>query len=290
MAREFLASVDLPVHQACFAVAGPVVNGQAVLTNLPWVVDETALREALGLQAVRVLNDVQAMAQAIPSLGPAELLTLQQGDATPGGAIGLIAPGTGLGQAFLTWDGTRYLAHASEGSHTDFGPTSALQTDLLRFLQRRLGRVSYERVCAGRSIPDLYEFLRDSGLFPESAALGAQLAGEPDRTPVIVAAGLDQAQPDPLCRETLNLFASILGSQGGNLALAILATGGIYISGGMAQRILPVVPEALELFLTNFHNKGRLTPLLKRLPVHAILEPVALLGASLYGFEHLPVD
>jgi glucokinase len=283
IASEFLADVDLPVTHACFAVAGPVIGGRATLTNLPWVVEESALRAALGLQFVRLLNDVEAVAAAVPHLQPAELHTLQAGEPVPGGAMAVIAAGTGLGEAFLTWDGARYHAHASEGSHVNFGPTTPHETELLRYLQTRWGRVSYERVCAGRSIPDLYDFLKDEGRTPESPALRAQLATAPDRTPPIVAAALDPQQPDPLCLAALDLFVANLGAEAGNLALVVLATGGVYLAGGLAQRVLPTT--GARLLLSKFHDKGRLSPLLARMPVHLILEPVALLGAAATAFE-----
>jgi glucokinase len=282
---EFVAELDCPVAQACFAVAGPVRSGKASLTNLPWVVDESVLRATLQIDLVRLLNDVEAMAAAVPYLRPADVRTLQSGEPEPGGAVAVIAAGTGLGEAYLVWDGLRYVAHASEGSHNDFGATSEHETELLRYLQRRWGRVSYERVCAGQSIPDLYDFLRAEGHAPESDVMRAQLATVRDRTPPIVAAALDANAPDPLCLAAVNMFASTLGAEAGNLALTVLATGGLYVAGGMAQRILPVATEPRELFMTSFNRKGRLSPLLSRVPVHLIVESVALLGAAMYGFE-----
>jgi glucokinase len=285
IAREYITAVDLPVTQACFAVAGPVSHGRATLTNLPWVVEESALKAALGLEWVSVLNDVEAMAAAVPHLRPAELSTLREGEPEPGGAIALIAPGTGLGAAFLTWDGMRYHAFPSEIGHVDFGPTTPQQTELLRRLQVHWGRVSYERVCAGRSIPDLYDFLKEEGEMQESAAVRAELSRVHDRTPVIMAAGVDQPGPDPLCQATLKLFTSIFGAAAGNLVLSVLATGGLYIGGGIPQRMLPATTGHGELFLSTFQEKGRLSPLLARVPVHLIISPVALLGATYHGLD-----
>jgi glucokinase len=285
IANEFIAEVDLPVTSACFAVAGPVSEGSATLTNLPWVVEESALQAALKLEGVRLLNDVEAIAAAVPHLRPADVRVLQQGDPVPGGAIAVIAAGTGLGEAYLTWDGSRYRAHPSEGSHVDFGPTSPRETSLLRFLQARLGRVSYERVCAGRSIPDLYEFIRDEEAVPESPRLAAELAQARDRTPLIMAAALDAQEPDPLSLSALKMFVSILGSEAGNLTLSVVATGGVYLSGGIVQRMLPLAAEQDALFLSAFYNKGRLTPLLKQIPIYAILESVALQGAAFHAFD-----
>jgi glucokinase len=280
---EYVASVDFPVMHACFAVAGQVISGRAVLTNLPWVVEESVLQAELRIEFVRLLNDVEAVAAAVPHLQPTDLHTLQAAEPVPGGAIAVVAAGTGIGEAFLTWDGARYRAQPSEGGHVNFGPTTPRETELLRYLQARWGRVSYERVCAGRSIPDLYDFLKDEGRTPESPILRGQLATAPDRTPPIVAAALDTHDPDPLCLAALDLFIANLGAETGNLALVVLATGGVYIAGGMAQRVLPATGS--WLFLSKFHDKGRLSPLLARMPVHLILEPVALLGAAVTAFE-----
>lgn len=281
--NEYIATVGHPVTHACFAVAGQVVSGQAVLTNLPWLVAESALRAELRVEFVRLLNDVEAVAAAVPHLYPADLHTLQTGEPVSGGAIAVIAAGTGVGEAFLTWDGARYRAHPSEGGHVNFGPTTPRETELLRYLQARWGRVSYERVCAGRSIPDLYDFLKEEGRTPESSALREQLETASNRTPPIVTAALDPHEPDPLCRAALDLFIANLGAEAGNLALVVLATGGVYIAGGLAQRVLPATGS--WLFLSKFHDKGRLSPLLARMPVHLILEPVALLGAAVTAFE-----
>jgi glucokinase len=285
IAREYLAEVDLPVTQACFAVAGPVSNGRATLTNLPWVLEESALQAALGLEAVSLLNDVEAMATAVPHLRPDELHTVREGEPVPGGAIAVMAPGTGLGQAFLVWDGLRYRAHPSEAGHIDFGPTTPQQTELLNRLRARWGRVSYERVCAGRSIPDLYDFLKDVGQMQESAVIRAQLDKVRDRTPTIMAGGLAQPDADPLCRATLDLFIAILGAASANFVLSVLATGGLYIGGGIPQRMLPHATGQGSRFLSTFQDKGRLSPLLARVPVHVIVEPVALLGAALHGLD-----
>jgi glucokinase len=285
IAREFIAEVNLPVTWACFAVAGPVVDGSATLTNLPWMIDETSLQATLRLELVSLLNDVEATAVAVPFLQPSELHTLQEGTPVSGGAIAVVAPGTGLGEAFLTWDGSRYRAYPSEGGHINFGPTTFRETELLRFLQARWGRVSYERVCAGRSIPDLYDFLKDEGLTPESPAVRAQLATVRDRTPTIMAAALDAGEPDPLCLATMNMFVSIMGAEAGNLALTVLATGGVYIAGGIPPRILPLMSGEGQAFLSSFQDKGRLSPMLSRAPVHVVIEPVALLGAALHGLD-----
>ncbi len=283
--REFLAGNNVRVDRGCFAVAGPVLAGSARTTNLPWVLEEGALASALGLDAVTLLNDLEAIARAVPLLAPADLHVLNRGEAMPGGALAVIAPGTGLGEAYLTWEGTGYRAHASEGGHTDFAPTTPLQADLLRSLQQRFDHVSYEMVCSGIGIPNLYGYLRERGEVPESPDLARQLATAPDQTRLIFAAGLAAPAPDPLSAATLALFVEILAAEAGNLALKALATGGVYISGGLALRTLPLLESAH--FAESFRRKGRFTDLLSRLPVQVILAPAALIGAAARGLELL---
>jgi len=282
LAQEFLGQVRLPVSRACFGVAGPVLAGQAKITNLPWTIDERGLEEALNLPFVRLMNDLEAIACAIPFLEPADLHTLNPGQPEPGGAIAVIAPGTGLGEAFLTWDGSRYQAHPSEGGHTDFAPNSPLEAELWRCLQRRLKHVSNERVCSGLGLPNIYAYLRDSGYGEEPAWLAEELATAEDPTPLIVQAALDEERPCELCRATLSTFTAILGAEAGNLALKVLATGGVYLAGGIPPRILPALKG--ERFLRAFCHKGRMSELAARMPVHVVLNPkVALIGAACRG-------
>jgi glucokinase len=284
LVREFLAQLDLKPERASFGVSGPVVAGQATITNLPWVIDKTQLQAALNLSFVRLLNDLEAIAYAVPLLEPADLHTLNEGQPTPGGAVAVIAPGTGLGEAFLTWDVSRYRPHASEGGHTDFAPTNPLEIELLCYLQHRYEHVSYERVCSGQGLPNIYAFLKDGGYAEEPAWLAEQLAAADDPTPVIVSTAFDDEKPCELCVATLNTFVSILGAEAGNLALKVLATGGVYLGGGIPPRILPALK--CERFVEAFRHKGRLLGLLARMPVHVILNPkVALLGAACHGLE-----
>ena len=300
LVQEFLTQVNLKVERATFGVAGPVVAGQSRITNLPWVMDELQLQKALGLSGVRLLNDLEAIANGVPSLEPADLHTLNVGEPASGGAIAIIAPGTGLGEAYLTWDGSHYQAHASEGGHTDFAPINPLEIGLLSYLLERLGHVSYERVCSGRGIPNIYAYLRDSGYAEEpdwlavwnirvagfavrpgtySTRLAEQLASADDPTPIIVNNALKSDSACDLCVATLNSFVSILGTEAGNLALKVLATGGVYLGGGIPPRILPALEE--RRFLDAFQAKGRMSDLMERMPVHVILNPkVALLGAA----------
>lgn len=288
LAREFLEQIEEEVTSAAFGVAGPVVGGRVDVTNLPWVIDSAELEEALGLSPVYLLNDLASIANGVPSLQPDEVHTLKEGEADPCGAIAVVAPGTGLGEAFLTWDPDdgRYRPHASEGGHTDFGPTTPRQIQLLRYLWARHEHVSYELVCSGMGIPNLYTYFRSGGYADEPAWLAAELNEADDPTPVIVEAALDEERPCELCRLVLDTFVSILGAEAGNLALKVMATGGVFLAGGIPPRILPALEQVG--FRGAFQSKGRHSDLMARMPVHVILNPdVALLGVARYGLESL---
>jgi glucokinase len=283
--REFLEGVDVPIDRACFGVAGPVVAGRAQITNLPWLLEETGLQKTFGWSAARLLNDLEAVAYAVPILEADDLETLSEGEPVPQGNIGVIAPGTGLGEAFLTWEGSRYRAHASEGGHASFAPMDTRQIDLLRYLHERKGHghVSVERVCSGLlGIPNIYAYLKETGQAEEPAWLAEQLATAADPTPIIVKAAQDEARPCALCDETLRMFVTILGAETGNLALKVMATAGMYLGGGIPPRILAALHE--PGFLEALMAKGRFRPMLTNMPVHIILNPkAALLGAAAYG-------
>ncbi|MCP4165652.1 MAG: glucokinase [Chloroflexi bacterium] len=284
--QDFLATQEYTIDRACFGVAGPVVEGWAEITNLPWVISTHNLQDLLGTSSVHLMNDLQAIASAVPILDADDILTLNQGESVANGTMAVIAPGTGLGEAYLNWDGTRYRAYASEGGHVDFAPRNAVELELLRFLQRRMDHVSYERVCSGTGIPNIYAYLKDSGYAEEPRWLAEQLVAAEDPTPVIVSAALDE-RPSELCAATLELFVSILGAEAGNLALKVMSTGGVYIGGGIPPRILPDLQQ--QHFLQSFLGKGRFTALLVRIPVHVIVNSkTALMGAAFYGLEQLP--
>jgi glucokinase len=284
IAQEFLAHVTYQVTWASFGVAGPVVNGHVKATNLPWEMDEAELCQALNLDAAYLLNDLESIANSLPRLLPGDLQMVHPGTPVAGGAIGVIAPGTGLGEGFLTWTGERYMAHPSEGGHTDFAPTDETQLELLRYLMTRLDHVSYEWVCSGMGIPNIYAFFRDTGRAPEPDWLRAQLDQVEDPTPVIVTNALNADTGCTLCRLTLDMFVSVLGAEAGNLALKVLATGGVYIGGGIPPRILPFLLG--ERFRRAFLHKGRFNRLLENMPVYVIMNPkAALLGAAAYGLE-----
>ncbi len=283
MVREFLAGADLSIAQACFAVAGPVIGGSSKVTNLPWLLAEAGLTAELQVGPVHLLNDLEAIAAAMSVLGPPDLHPLNAGEPVAGGARAVIAPGTGLGEAFIIWDGTRYRAFPSEGGHADFAPTTELQAGLLVHLRRRFGHVSVERVCSGPGLFNIYQYLRESGQAPESAELARALAGDEERPRLISEAALRRPDPDPLSRAALDLFVSILGAEAGNLALKVLGTGGLYLAGGIPPRILPALGDGR--FMRAFTAKGRMGELLARVPVHVVALRAALLGAALRGLE-----
>jgi glucokinase len=282
IARAGAAGLSLRNISACMGVAGPVIDGQSYITNLPWIISEKQLREAFAFTAVKVINDLEAVANAIPFLERADLLTLNEGNPDPRGNIAVIAPGTGLGEAFLIWDGSRYHACASEGGHADFAPSGALQISMLRVLQQQGGHVSLESVCSGLGLPRIYEFLRDHASDGEPAWLAEKLKQVQDRTPDILAAAMDQDNPCDLCVKTLDLFTSMLGAEAGNLALKVMATGGVYLAGGIPRRILPFLRKGP--FMEAFRYKGRMSDLASRMPVYLILHAAdALIGAAACG-------
>lgn len=286
MLQEFLVENKEKVDVVCFGVAGPIINEKAQVTNLKWAVDGSSLRSRFHWELVRLINDLEAIAYSLPLLKKEDLHTLNAGKPVKNGCQAIIAPGTGLGEAFLTFDGNTYHAHPSEGGHSSFAPTDPLQMGLLKYL-KDIGHqhVSFERVCSGGSgIPNLYAFLKTTGL-DEPAWLAEQLAAAEDATPVIVTAALDASQPCPLAKETLRLFVSILGEEAGNLALKVLSTGGLFLGGGMTPHILPALEK--PHFLESLRNKGRFRPLLTDMPVHVILNNRAgLFGAASFGLQN----
>lgn len=282
IAQEFLQQTTHKVDYACFGVAGPVVNGRATITNLSWVMDERQLAATLQLQGVSLLNDLVAIANAIPFLTGDDLHTLNGGQSVEQGPLAVVAPGTGLGEAFLLHDGIRYRAYASEGGHADFAPSNPLQTELLRYLQPQFGHVSWERVCSGIGIPNLYAFLKTTGVAEEPAWLTTELAATKDATRVIMSSALDNAKEAKLCQATLDLFVTLLGAEAGNMVLKVLATGGIYLGGGIPPRILSLLQK--DEFMHAFQDKGRFSAMLQNVPVHVILNAKAgLLGTAYYG-------
>jgi glucokinase len=283
--RAFLESTGATATAACFDVAGPVIGGQAHLTNLPWELSETGLAQDLGLRRVSLLNDLHAIAHGIPHLDPAETVVINPGKAEPRAPLAVLAPGTGLGEAFLVWDGSDYIACASEGGHGDFAPTNQEQAALWAFLSERFGHVAYERVCAGSGLPNIYDFLRARDPAMETIGFADALNAAHDRTPLIVEAGLKQAADNTLAADALRIMIEVWGAEAGNLALKVMATGGVYLAGGMPPRVIPQLQRGG--FMHAFAAKGRLGTLLAAIPVHVVTINAALLGAATYGLAHL---
>jgi glucokinase len=274
--QRFLEEVGSRPDRACFGIACPVVGDDCSAPNLPWTINARALAADIGIPSTAIINDFTAVGYGIELLPPAELCTLQAGTPAPQGPIALIGAGTGLGQGFLIWQGEHYRVLPSEGGHSDFAPSGEVQAGLLRTLGEQFGRVSWERLLSGPGIANIYQYLRASGAAPEQPAVRAELDTEDDGK-VIVTHALDRS--DPLSMRALELFWEVLGAQAGNLALTVLATGGVYIAGGIAPRLAGRLDGSP--FLTAFRNKGRLSPLLARIPVHVIMNPsVGLLGAA----------
>jgi glucokinase len=278
--RRFLA--DHPaetVTAACFAVAGPIrdtADGQTVkVTNLPWEISARALRQEFGFSKLRLINDFQAIGYGIETLGEKDFVVLQPGHPVAHGPRAVIGAGTGLGQAILVWQGERYDVIATEGGHTEFGPTDDLQIGLVRYLIKRFGHASYERVLSGPGLVRLYEFLREQGVVAESTVV-VETMKTADPAAAIADAAL--AHTDPLAAMALDLFVRIYGAQAGNLALTAGATGGVYLAGGIAPKIISRLRDIL--FLDAFRSKGKMSPYVENIPVRVVMNPkVGLIGA-----------
>lgn len=296
MVQQFLATAAKQLSQtpapqkACFAIAGPIVNNTAKLTNIAWVLDAKRLEQELGIAAVSLINDFAAVGYGVLGLEPADLHTLQPGKPQPAAPIAVIGAGTGLGQGFLIQQGDNYQVFATEGGHTDFAPRSELEFQLLKYLldKHNIQRVSVERVVSGQGIVSIYQFLRDRQIASESPDVGQvvkaweQQAGRSEKTvdPAAVIATAAIEKRDPLSEQTMQLFVEAYGAEAGNLALKLLPYGGLYIAGGIAAKNLPLMLEGS--FLHAFTHKGRMGALLENVPVHIVLNPqVGLVGAAL---------
>ena len=265
---------------ACFGCPGPVRNGRLKLTNLPWTLDARDLQKSLGIEHIFLINDLEANGYGIPELAPDKIFTLHEGDATAVGHRGLIAAGTGLGECLLIWDGKAHRPIPSEGGHCDFAPRNDQEIALLHYLHRTLnGRVSFERVVSGIGIKNVYAFLRDDQHMEEPDWLRDRLANE-DPNAVIGTTAEDGSSP--IAQEAMRLFSAAYGAEAGNLALKVLATGGLYLGGGIAPKVLKTLQSGP--FLEAFLDKGRLSPLLEATPVRVILDDTcALLGAAAFA-------
>lgn len=275
--RAFLKEHEMPVEHACFGVAGPVREGRSKTTNLPWVVDAGQLASLLGLETVALVNDLEANAYGLAALEAKDFVVLNEGAPDAEGNAAIISAGTGLGEAGLHFEGERRRPFASEGGHADFAPRDEIQIELLRHLLARYGHISYERVLSGPGLLNIYKFLRDTGRGEEPAwlAMEMRLADPPA---VITQAALDGKSE--LCERALSLFVSIYGAEAGNLALKVKATGGVFVGGGIAPRIIEKLKGAA--FMEAFTAKGRMRPMLEATPVRVILnDKTALFGSAL---------
>jgi glucokinase len=271
---------ESPIRHACFGVAGPVKDRRVQVTNLPWVVDADALQAQLGFTQVSLLNDLEANAYGIATLRSNELVPINpEADPMQVGNRALIAAGTGLGEAGLMWDGVAHRPFSSEGGHASFAPNDSLGDELLTFLRREHGHVSWERVLSGMGMRNLYRFFRQRSGQPEPEWLTEQMRTG-DLGAAVSAAGL--AGTDPVCVDTVDCFTRNYGAEAGNLALKMLALGGVYIGGGIAPKMMAKMQSAL--FLESFTHKGRLSPLLRSTPVYVILnDKTALQGAAWFA-------
>lgn len=275
---EFLNGRELPIDAAAFGVAGPVIDGVCRATQLPWVVSRTSLQDVLRIDEVWVINDLEATAYGIPLLSEEQLVTINPGQRVKGGNIAVIAAGTGLGEAALIWDGAHYHAMASEGGHVDFAPRNELEIELLRYLLTLKHRISYERILSGPGLVNIYNFFK--GRLDEPEWLKQEIEASDDAARTISQAAL--AGRAEICVKTLELFVSIYGAQAGNLALTVKATGGVFVGGGIAPKIIEKMTDGT--FLEAYRDKGRLSPLVEAAHVAVIMEQkTALLGAGCYA-------
>jgi glucokinase len=274
--EDFVAGNRLAVRRACFGVAGPVRRGISVTPNLAWTVDSRRLADGLRLPAVDLINDLEANAYGIAALEEGDFAVLNAGGPDASGNAAIIAAGTGLGEAILVENASGLHPFATEGGHADFAPRDALESEMLEYLRARFGRVSYERVLSGPGLLNVYSFLRDSGRYAEPVWLTAAFKAD-HQAAVITRAARDRSSE--LCAAAVDLFCRLYGSEAGNLALKALATGGVYLGGGIAPKMLWKLREGS--FMEAFVAKGRMRGLLEEIPVRVILnDKAALLGAA----------
>ncbi|GAA6614441.1 glucokinase [Scytonema sp. NUACC26] len=291
MVQQFLKNSGASIPQkACFAIAGPVVNNTAKLTNLVWFLDTQRLQEELGIAQVSLINDFAAVGYGVLGLSAQDILTLQPGKPNINAPIAIVGAGTGLGQGFLIKQGSSYQIFPSEGGHADFAPRTELEFQLLKYLldKHDIQRVSVERVVSGLGIVAIYQFLRDRKTIAESPEIAQivrtweQEAGKQEKSvdPGAVIGKAALQKTDRLSEQTMELFVGAYGAEAGNLALKLLPYGGLYVAGGIAPKILPLIQE--DKFMLNFTQKGRMRSLLEDIPVHIILnQEVGLIGAAI---------
>ena len=283
--REFLKE-KREIKAACFGVAGPVIEGKVTAMNLPWHVDRELLQNELSLERLTLINDLVANAYGISVLKKADYTIINPGKVKKGNAV-LISSGTGLGEAILFWNGKQHIPSASEGGHVEFGPRNELEMKLFQYLFNRFGHVSYERVLSGTGLGHIYQFLRDSRRFGrEPKWLSREMKQE---DPAAVISKTAELKRSRLCGKALDMFASIYGAAAGNLALQVMAVGGVYVGGGIAPKIIWKLKDGT--FMEAFKNKGRLSEIVAHIPVKVIInDRAALLGAAYHAMELLPEE
>ena len=298
--HEFLAKAkvklgELPLlSAACFAIAGPVRDRKSQLTNLGWAFDSDRIAKEFNIANVSLINDFVGVGYGVLGLQPHDLHTLQDGRVVERAPIGVIGAGTGLGEAYLGWNGDRYEVYPTEGGHADFAPRNALEIELLQYLLKRHDRVSVERVASGTGIVAIYQFLRDRAIAPDSDEISAKMRlWEAGVLNVDVAAAIANAaltnlginsetNQDHLATQTMQMFVEAYAAEVGNLALKLIPNGGLYIAGGIAPKILPLLQDGT--FLRILKDKGRISSVLEDIPIHIVLNPeVGLIGAMLYA-------
>jgi glucokinase len=276
---DFIRNEGIPVDSACFGVAGPVRNGRSKISNLPWTVDSRDLAKQLKLNSVGLINDLEAYAYGIDALESKDFITLNEGSEDAEGNRAVISARTGLGMAGLYWDGYRHHPFACEGGHADFAARDDLEKELLGYLQKKYGRISCERILSGPGIKNIYDFLRDTGKAEEPDWLRKELAEAPDPPALVSQLALEKKAD--ICDRALSIFVSIYGAETGNCALNLMATGGVFLGGSIAARIVPRMKDAI--FLESFLDKGRMQALLQDMPVKIVLnDDSGLIGAARY--------
>lgn len=280
---EFVTSAGVHPAKACFGIAGPVTNGRVVTSNLPWVIEARVLANELSIPRADLINDLEATGWGIGALSADDLVTLNDVSGKTGttatGNIALIAAGTGLGEGGLYWDGVRHHVFASEGGHCDFGPLDDIQVELFEYLRKRYEHVSYERVLSGPGLVNIFEFLRDTGRGTAPDWLTVEMV-EADAAAAISRAGL--SGKCSMCDQALDILVAIFGAEAGNLGLKLKATGGVFLAGGIAPKILPKLQT--HAFLEAFLSKGRMRRLMEIMPVSVITnDKLALLGAARFA-------
>ena len=276
---NFVKSEGIPVHSACFGVAGPVRGGSCKISNLAWTIDSGGLATMLKLKSVGLINDLEAFAYGIDGLESKDFVTLSAGSEDAIGNRAVISARTGLGVAGLYWDGFRHHPFACEGGHSSFSPSNEMEIELLQYLHKKYGRVSCERVLSGPGIKNIYDFLRDTKKAEEVGWLKEQLSASPDAPALISQLALENKAA--ICEQTLSIFVGVYGSQTGDCALNFMSTGGIFIGGSIAAKIVPRMKD--PIFMQSFLDKGRMQSLLRDMPVKIVLnDDSGILGAARY--------